>query len=158
MLSTIVARSAEIELDLPPIPQEWILDGTPEAREKDIASSRGGAMKVVVWSCTKGMFRWQYVVDEVVHILSGEVFIVDHVGNERRFGPGDVAFFPAGSSSVWHVTEDVRKVAVLNVPVPKLACLFLQIWNRIGRAVRPRFGLDAAAQGAVRCLGEGALM
>ena len=45
MLNAVVASSAGIELEPAPIPQEWILDGAPEARAKDIASSRGGAMK-----------------------------------------------------------------------------------------------------------------
>jgi uncharacterized protein len=148
MLNTVVASSADIELELAPIPREWILDGAPEAREKDIARSSGGAMKVVVWSCTKGMFQWQYHVDEMAHILSGEVFIVDHVGTKRRLGPGDIAYFPAGSSCVWRVTEDVRKVAVLNVPVPRMVGLSLQIWNRIYRAVRGRLGLDAGRHAA----------
>jgi hypothetical protein len=34
-------------------------------------------------------------------------------GEERRFGPGDLAFFPAGFSCTWRVTEPIRKVAVL---------------------------------------------
>jgi uncharacterized protein len=148
MLNAVVASSAEIELEPSPIPQEWILDGAPEARSKHIASSSGGAMTMVVWSCTTGMFRWQYLVDEMVHILSGEVFIVDHVGTQRRFGPGDVAFFPAGSWSVWRVTEDVRKVAVLNVPVPRLVCLSLQIWHRVCRAVRVRSFMPAGTKAA----------
>jgi uncharacterized protein len=149
----VTANPATVELSPSPFPSEWILDGCPRARATAIAHSRDGAMTVIAWSCTKGRFRWQYRVDEMVHILSGEVFIVDHVGTRRRFGPGDVAFFPAGSWSVWRVTEDVRKVAVLNVPVPRMVCLFLQIWNRISRAMLVRLGLDAgrheaAAKGA----------
>ena len=108
-----------------------MLDGSPQAHAKEIARSRDGAMTVVAWSCTKGRFRWQYLVDEMAHVLSGEVIIVDHTDTERRLGPGDTAFFPAGSWSTWHVTQDVRKVAVCRVAVPKLVAFALRIWNRI---------------------------
>lgn len=110
MLKPVVtACAAAVELDSAPFPQEWVLDGRPQARAKEIARSRDGAMTVIAWSCTKGRFRWQYLVDEMAHILSGEVVIVDHTDTERRLGPGDTAFFPAGSSSVWHVKDDVPK-------------------------------------------------
>jgi hypothetical protein len=42
----------------------------------------------------------------------GEVFITEK-SEERRLGQGDMAFFPAGSSCVWRVTDRVRKVAVM---------------------------------------------
>jgi uncharacterized protein len=136
-------RPAEMELERAPIPRDWILAGNPQAREKELARSSGGATRVVVWSCTKGSFRWQYLVDEMVHILSGEAFIADHAGTTRRLGPGDVALFPAGSWAVWRVTEDIRKVAVLNARLPAMLCKFTYGWNRIYRAVRVRLGLDA---------------
>jgi uncharacterized cupin superfamily protein len=56
-----------------------------------------------VWFCTQGRFRWDYLVDEMVHILSGEVFIVGQNDTERRLGPASTAFFPAGSWSAWRV-------------------------------------------------------
>src|SRR5258708_24114343 len=48
----------------------------------------------------------------------------------------DTVFFPAGSWSDWHVTKDVRKIAVFRVAVPKLVGLGLRIWNRLCRTVR----------------------
>jgi uncharacterized cupin superfamily protein len=46
--------------------------------------------------------RWHYAVDETVHIISGEVIVTDEQGRVHRLGPGDMAFFPAGShSSGW---------------------------------------------------------
>jgi uncharacterized cupin superfamily protein len=135
--SIVTASSRNIELESSPFPSEWVLEGRPEARSKEIARSRDRTMNVVVWSCTKGRFRWRYLVDEMVHVLSGEVFIVDHTNTERRLGPGDTAFFPAGSSSVWRVTQDVRKVAVCRHEVPMLVSLALRTWKRIARAAQP---------------------
>src|SRR5882724_6597249 len=89
----VTANPATIELAPSPFPAEWVLEGRPQARATAIARSRDGAMTVVAWSCTKGRFQWHYSVDEMVHILSGEVFITDQSGTERRLGPGDTAFF-----------------------------------------------------------------
>src|ERR1700681_1204566 len=133
----VTANPAEIELGPSPFPNEWVLDGTPQARAKEIARSQDATMRVTVWSCSKGQFRWQYLVDEMLQVLSGEVFITDHTNTERRLGPGDTAFFPAGSSSVWRVTQDVRKVAVCRHEMPMLVSLALRIWKRVARAVQP---------------------
>jgi uncharacterized cupin superfamily protein len=140
----VTATPAAMELPASPFPAEWVLDGTPRACAKEIARSRDGTMTTVVWSCSPGRFRWQYSVDEMVHLLSGEVFIVDHTGTERRLGPGDTAFFPAGSSAVWRVTQDVRKVAVCRVAVPLPVGFGLRAWGFLGRSLKTMFGLDAA--------------
>jgi uncharacterized cupin superfamily protein len=139
----ITANPATVELFPSPLLAEWVLEGSPQAKATAIAHSRDGAMTVIAWSCTKGRFRWQYQVDEMVHILSGEVIITDQSGTERRLGPGDTALFPAGSSSVWQVIQDVRKVAVCHVAVPQLVGLALRIWNKLSRIVSELLGLDA---------------
>ena len=139
----IVANPATVELVPSPFPAEWVLDGTPQARATAIAHSRDGAMTVIAWSCTKGRFRWHYQVDEMAHILAGEVFITDQSGIERRLGAGDTVFFRAGTSNVWLITQDIRKVAVCHVAVPKLVGLGLRIWNKLCRFVSEVFGLDA---------------
>jgi hypothetical protein len=144
----VTANPATVELAASPFPAEWVLDGTPRARATAIAHSRDGAMTVIAWSCTKGSFRWQYHVDEMVHILSGEVFVTDETGGERRLGPGDTAFFPAASSAVWRVTQDVRKVAVCHVAMPKLVGLGLRVWNKLWRIVSDLLGLDAEPAGS----------
>src|SRR6202051_2246268 len=116
----VTANPGTVELSPSPFPSEWILDGCPRARATAIAHSRDGAMTVIAWSCTKGRFRWQYQVDEMAHILSGEVIITDQSGTERRLGPGDTAFFPAGSTSVWQVIRGGRKIGGCRVDVPPL--------------------------------------
>ncbi|HZT89198.1 MAG TPA: cupin domain-containing protein [Stellaceae bacterium] len=125
----VTANPAEVELDPAPFPREWVLEGTPQARAKEIARSGDGAMKLIVWSCTPGRFRWQYSIDESVQILSGVVVVTDHNGTERRLGPGDSAFFPAGTSSVWRVEKEVRKVAVCRTTIPKVVEFGLRAWH-----------------------------
>jgi uncharacterized cupin superfamily protein len=139
----VTANPATVELSPSPFPTEWVLEGSPQAQATAIAHSRDGAMTVIAWSCTKGRFRWQYHVDEMAHILSGEVFITDQSGAERRLGAGDTVFFPSGSWSNWRVTKDVRKIAVCHVAVPKPVGLALRIWSRLCRSVSKLLGLVA---------------
>jgi uncharacterized cupin superfamily protein len=76
---------------------QWVIEGNPQARSKRLAMSADGTSWIAAWSCNAGRFNWHYVVDETVHILSGEVFVTDEKGRERRLRPGDTAFFPAGT-------------------------------------------------------------
>jgi uncharacterized cupin superfamily protein len=93
----ITSHSADIELSPEPIPKDWILAGHPRARAAAIARSADEGMWITAWACTPGSFRWHYNVDETAQILSGEVFIIDQASTERRLGPGDTAYFPAGT-------------------------------------------------------------
>jgi len=127
--SIVVAATADIDLDPAPITREWILSGNPEARMKLLARTKDRTSSIVVWDCTPGRFNWHYIVDESVCIVSGEVFITTADGAERRLGAGDMAFFPAGSSCAWRVTERVRKIAFLRKDMPQLLGLAVGAWH-----------------------------
>jgi uncharacterized cupin superfamily protein len=131
----VIAPPAEVELEPAPIPTDWILAGTPEARSRQLARSQDGASSVMAWSCTAGRFNWQYMVDETVHIISGEVFITNEKGEECRLGPGDMAFFPAGSRSTWRVPVAVRKLAVCRQAMPLPFGFALRAWNKVARTM-----------------------
>lgn len=128
----VFAAPAEVELDPAPIPSSWIIEGEPQAHSKRLAASKDRGSAIMAWSCTPGRFRWHYNVDETVHIIAGEVFVTDHTGVSRRLGPGDVAFFPAGSVSQWHVTQAVRKLAVCRQAMPWPLGFALRVWNKLG--------------------------
>ncbi len=127
----VFAAPAETELQPAPLPPHWIIEGTPQARSKRLATSPDGAAAVIAWTCSPGRFNWHYVVDEILHIISGEVFVTDEKGESRRLGPGDVAYFPAGSSSVWHVTKEVRKLAICRHSMPCPLGFALRVWNKL---------------------------
>ena len=131
--SIVIAAAAATELQPAPIAAGWILSGTPEARNKMLAASDDRTAYVMVWECTPGLFNWHYDTDETLVIISGEVFITDVNDVERRMGPGDMGFFPAGSSCKWRVTNRVRKVAVLRTPLPAPLALSLRVWNKLFR-------------------------
>jgi uncharacterized cupin superfamily protein len=103
-----------------PIPPEWVLEGAPKARMKDVAQANDEGLRVALWDCSAGKFNWYFNTDEFVHILEGGVTVTDERGGTRALKPGDVAYFPAGMRSVWHVEKYVKKLAVLRDNEPSL--------------------------------------
>jgi uncharacterized cupin superfamily protein len=138
--SIVIAASTMTDLDAAPIVPSWILSGAPEARNKLLANSEDRTTYIMAWECTPGRFDWHYTEDETLVIVSGEVFISNQAGQERRLGPGDMAFFPAGSSCTWRITEKVRKVAVVRSALPMPFALCLRVWNKMFQimGLRPR--------------------
>ena len=127
----IFAVPAEVELAPMPIPADWIIDGNPQARSKQLVVSADGASMVMAWSCTAGRFTWNYAVDETLHIISGEVFVTDEKGDVRRLGVGDMVFFPAGSRSTWYIPDHLRKLAFCRQAMPRPAGTLLRAWNKV---------------------------
>ena len=133
MKPTVFATPADVELLADPIPEPWIIEGRPQARSRRLAQSADGASSTMVWSCTAGRFHWHYSVDETLHIISGEVFVTDEKGATHRLGAGDMVFFPAGTSSVWNVPVEVRKIAFCRQAMPRPFGLALRVWNKLAR-------------------------
>jgi uncharacterized cupin superfamily protein len=127
----VMAIAATVDLLPAPIPSAWILEGTPKARNKEVARSHDRTSCTVVWDCTAGRFNWHYSRDETLVVTSGEAFITSESGVERRLGPGDLGFFPAGSSCIWRITGGVRKVAFLRHGMPRPMGFCLRAWDRV---------------------------
>jgi len=102
------------DLSIADMPRDWIIEGSPQPKVKSIAGSEDGALNAALWECNAGKFKWQFSTDELVHILEGEVLVAEEDGsNERLLKVGDVAYFHAGTASIWTVKTFVRKLAVL---------------------------------------------
>ena len=134
-LSIVIAAAATADLAPGPIPSSWNLEGAPEARHKQLLQSHDRTFHAVMWECTAGRFNWHYDVDETIFIISGEAFIADDKDKERRLGPGDTAFFPAGSHCMWHIPVYVRKFAILRNPMPGPVAFLGRAWNHLVRAL-----------------------
>jgi hypothetical protein len=65
------------------------------------------------------------------HNFFGEVFVTDETSAVHRLGPGDMAFFPAGSRSAWQVTKEMRKLAVCRHSMPRPLGFVLRAWNKV---------------------------
>jgi uncharacterized cupin superfamily protein len=113
-------RVEDVSLNPSPIYAEWILEGSPVARNKVLSQSADGTATTLVWDCTAGRFNWVYDIDETVYVIEGGVVVKDTSGAIRRLGAGDTMFFPAGSRAEWHVENYIRKIAFCRKPLPRL--------------------------------------
>ncbi len=127
----VAADPRAIALTDAPINPAWVRAGAPRARLGEIARSADGTCAIVVWDCTAGVFEWRFGVDETVQIIDGAVTVADATGRERALRPGDVAFFPAGSASLWRVETYVRKVAVCRHAMPAPLGFVLRAFNKL---------------------------
>jgi uncharacterized protein len=146
-MQIVIADPSTVALDPAPIDPRWIVEGEPQACARELARSADGAAIVVAWSCTAGRFHWHYGVDETVHVISGEAFITSDDGVERRLGPGDMAFFPAGSRSLWRVPCTVCKLAVCRHSLPKPLGFALRAWRKLITVATGRGGSPQVASG-----------
>jgi uncharacterized protein len=138
--SVVIAAAAAASLGPAPILPDWILAGAPEARSKILAKSHDGTSYIMVWECTAGRFNWHYHEDETVVVISGEVFVTNDKGQERRLGQGDMGYFPAGSSAIWRVTDHIKKVAVLRKDLPLPVGFGVRAWHKLLRITGLRGG------------------
>lgn len=142
----LTAESTTFELGTGTIPlaPRSVLSGNPVTRLRHVARSRDLTEDVFVWECTAGVFTWNYHKDETIVVVSGEVFLTLQNGEERRLGPGDLAFFPAGSSCQWRVPVRVRKVAVEREVLWRPLGFGWKAWMKLLRMVRggPRSSLS----------------
>ncbi len=120
MSELAMQHATAFEGELPPMPIEpaWILEGDPVAKGTVIVQSADKLVSTGLWSCTPGKFRWTFAGDEFVYLLAGEVTVTDSTGGKITLHPGDLAHFPRGAETVWHVTQEVRKVFTLRTPEP----------------------------------------
>ena len=127
------ATLANVRLEPGSIPSEWLLSGQPETRSKLLGRTQDRLAYIMLWECGAVSYKWHYNNDEAYIVLSGEGFMTDEKGVEHRFGPGDVAFFPAGTSATWRHPDHFRKVAVLKDSVWPPLAFGLKAWTKVFR-------------------------
>jgi uncharacterized cupin superfamily protein len=129
----VIAAAAAANLEPGPVVHDEVLNGTPRMRSKELARSHDGTSHTMVWECTAGCFNWDYHKDETFVVMSGEAFITTETGEERRIVPGDIVFFPAGTSAKWRVPHHIKKVAFLRHTMPRPLGFAVLAWNRLLR-------------------------
>ncbi len=110
-----VQQSHVFHEDLSPadIAAESVVSGNPKARVKLISQTDDKEVTAVLWDCTAGSFKWHFRSGELVHILDGSVKVESSDHSTRQLKVGDVAYFPAGTDSIWHVEKYVKKLAII---------------------------------------------
>jgi uncharacterized protein len=115
------AVSAEVEdVDLAawPLPADWVLAGSPDARGAVLSRSDDSRIIRGVWECTPGRFKWSFTYDETLVVLSGKATIELDTGERVDLSPGTMAFFGRGHDSTWTVHETLRKGFHADSPDP----------------------------------------
>lgn len=126
-----------------PITPEWIISGTPEARNAVVSVSGDGLASTILWECSAGSFNWYYDFDETVYFIDGSVTIADAQGEVQTCGPGDILVFPAGSHAIWTVHTPIRKMAVCKRLLPRRVQQAIGIMRKAKRMIR-KSGNDGA--------------
>jgi uncharacterized protein len=139
-------ESIELGKEFQPLNPGWVTEGKPGSRSKTLSVSKDRLSDVMLWECTAGQFNWHFVRDEVIFALSGEAFIIEADGSERRMAPGDVAFFPAGTSCSFRVDDHFRKVAVLRETMTRPEGYVLKVWKKLLRIAFPFTTAPATAK------------
>lgn len=113
--------STSVQLSDAPINPDFIVEGAPVARAHLLVRGTFGLTRTVIWDCTAGKFNWVYDFDETCYFTEGEAIIDDGVNGPRKITPGDVAFFPKGSTANWHVENYIKKIAFCQPVMPDFA-------------------------------------
>ena len=120
MTTLAIQKAAAFNGELPemPIDPTSIHEGSPEARGTILVQSDDKRLSSGQWSCTAGRFEWTFGWDEFVYILEGEATIQEDGGETYTVRVGDIAHFPLGLKTNWHVPEFVKKVFTIRTPEP----------------------------------------
>ena len=101
-----------------PLRPEQVLEGDPQPRSVMLGKSDDRGFVSFLWECAQGRYRWHFRSDEVVHILDGEVEIIEQgEGDEREhrrytLRAGDVVMFPLGLRTEWRILKPLRRLSV----------------------------------------------
>ena len=136
MPQPILISKVDQSLRPAPINPDWVMGGTPTARNKELSRSRDGLASTLLWDCTPGRFEWIYDTDETIHILEGSVVLDDGVAPPRTCVAGDVVFFPAGARVRWTVETHLRKLAFFRRGLPGPAAAIVSNLRNLKGALR----------------------
>ncbi len=82
---TVIATT---ELDSWPLPEEWVLEGSPTPGGTVISRSDDSRIVRGVWECTPGKFTWSFSYDETLVVVSGRATVELDTGESGRAGTG----------------------------------------------------------------------
>ncbi len=114
-MTRVITAPANSELHTDPLPAREVVEGSREAKTFIAAEAADQACRSGLWSCPVGTYRFFFPYEEHTYIIEGKVEVTDDLNGRilHLLGPGDMAFFPVGSKTVWKVVEPLKKYFVM---------------------------------------------
>ena len=94
-----------------------IVDGAQvgEFRQLDPEGGSRGQLDASLWRSDPATYDYLFEADEAFHVVAGAATIVlPDTGETVNLKPGDLAYFTAGTRSVWTITEPFIKFVVMS--------------------------------------------
>jgi uncharacterized cupin superfamily protein len=93
-----------------------IVDGVPVGEFHQIEPTAGSAKKldVCLWRSDPATYDYLFEGDEAFHVLDGTATVdLPDAEETIELGAGDVAYFSAGTRSIWTITQPFKKFTVI---------------------------------------------
>lgn len=93
-----------------------IIDGTQVGEFHQIEPMKGSAEKLdaCLWRSDPATYDYLFEGDEAFHVVEGEATVeLPDTGERIELRTGDVAYFSAGTRSVWTITQPFKKFTVI---------------------------------------------
>ena len=93
-----------------------IVDGTQvgEFRGLEPKGASANELDVCVWRSDPATYDYLFKKDEAFHVVAGAATIeLPDTGESIELRAGDVAYFSAGTRSVWTITQPFKKFVVM---------------------------------------------
>jgi uncharacterized cupin superfamily protein len=93
-----------------------VIDDTEVGEVHQIEPGGLGAdrLDVSLWRSEPATYDYSFDGDEAFHVIEGAATVeLSDTGERIELRPGDVAYFRAGTKSVWTITEPFKKFVVI---------------------------------------------
>jgi uncharacterized protein len=93
-----------------------VIDGTQVGEFHQIQPEQGSADKldVCLWRSDPATYDYFFENDEAFHVVEGAVTVtLPDTGDRIELQAGDVAYFGAGTRSIWTITQPFKKFTVI---------------------------------------------
>ena len=102
---------AEAVVPHEPAEPDAVVSGAPTTGAVTVTTLDGLGAEIGIWEMSAGAVR-DVEAEEAFVLLAGRAVIEVEGGATVRIGPGDLVRLAAGTRTVWHVDEPLRKVYI----------------------------------------------
>lgn len=104
-------------------PDDWegfplpnVISGDPDGRVHWLRQEGNGdgILLTGMFSAQESVFPYEFIGDESLHLLEGAVTVELEGKGNVELAAGDIASFPKGARSVWHVRAPMKKFFVIS--------------------------------------------